>query len=286
MRISENQYIIKNRETPGSRFFFFHVPFARSILFFSLLACAGQGCVYHGLPEPVDCTVNPVNVTIVSVQDTECGSVDGRVEVAATGGAGPYLFSLGDGPSQEQPVFTDLAAGVYEVRATDRNNCFATIAITIKNLEGLNLVFSVTESGCFETNGTITLTATDGVSPYAYRLDDGDLQSENIFDGLTHGEYMATVMDASGCEVSQVIRVKSGISFSEKIAPIIESNCAITGCHNGTQFPDFRSFSNIQNNAARIKTQTVTRTMPLEGSLTQAQINDIVCWVDDGAPDN
>lgn len=76
------------------------------------------------------------------------------------------------------------------------------------------------------------------------------------------------------------------ISFSEDISPIIQSNCAIPGCHAGVQSPDLRNFNNIQSNASKIKRLTKNRTMPLTGSLTQQQIDNIACWVDSGAPDN
>ena len=65
------------------------------------------------------------------------------------------------------------------------------------------------------------------------------------------------------------------------------NNCAVSGCHNGTQFPDFRSLSNIQQNKDQIRQRTQTGNMPPNGrSLTQQQIDLIACWIDDGALDN
>lgn len=76
------------------------------------------------------------------------------------------------------------------------------------------------------------------------------------------------------------------ISFDLTIFPLIQQNCAINDCHGGNQFPDFREFSVVQENAQRIKQQVVNRTMPPDQSLTQAQIDSIVCWVDNGTPQN
>jgi hypothetical protein len=75
-------------------------------------------------------------------------------------------------------------------------------------------------------------------------------------------------------------------SFDLVIIPIIQQNCAISDCHGCKQFPDFRQVSIIQENAQRIKQQVVNRTMPPDRSLTQAQIDSIVCWVDNGTPQN
>ena len=76
------------------------------------------------------------------------------------------------------------------------------------------------------------------------------------------------------------------VSFETDIAPIIENNCAISGCHGGNISPDLRNFSTIQARANRIKIRTQNRTMPRGRSLTQMEIDQIACWVDGGALDN
>jgi hypothetical protein len=128
--------------------------------------------------------------------------------------------------------------------------------------------------------------ATSGSSPFFFKINGGEFQTGNTFTNLSQGEYIVTVKDATSCEAGQNIKIKSGTSFSSTISPIIQNNCAISGCHSGSQFPDMRVFKNIQDNASRIKTQTSARTMPLNGTLTQTQIDAIACWVDDGAVEN
>lgn len=86
------------------------------------------------------------------------------------------------------------------------------------------------------------------------------------------------------------------VSFTTDIKPIIDTKCAIAGdggCHNGGNGPalDWRVFDNLQSYAASVKTR-VTRPvgtsghMPKIGSLTDDQIRQLVCWVDQGAPAN
>lgn len=75
------------------------------------------------------------------------------------------------------------------------------------------------------------------------------------------------------------------LSFSVTIKPIIDNNCI--QCHDGSYHPyDFRVFSVVENNASMIKQLTQNRVMPKEGSLTQEEIEQIACWVDNGAPNN
>lgn len=249
-------------------------------------AFAWQGCEKETVDEPVDCNANPVQAQLTSVQFSNCGATDGEVTVSATGGDGKYKYSLDGGTSQQSGVFSGLGAGTYEVTVTDGNNCSSTMEVEVANLEGLNIDVALTDAGCKTTQGGVTVTAFDGEEPYQYKLGDGAFGSANTFSTLASGEYHLTVRDATGCEVNQTLRVRSGVSFETSISPIIQNKCAISGCHNGTQAPDFRVFKNIQDNAAQVKTLTGNRTMPQKGSLTQNEIDLIACWVDDGALQN
>lgn len=79
-------------------------------------------------------------------------------------------------------------------------------------------------------------------------------------------------------------------SLTEDVIPIININCAISGCHEpGVQAPDLTQKENIIASAPLIKTQVQTRTMPpsdTELPLSTHEIQTIVCWVDNGAQEN
>lgn len=253
------------------------------VLFSALL---WQGCGSEEGPEPVDCTKNPVVVTVVSVANTNCDQSDGSIEVIATGGAGPYQYSLDGGAGQTSAVFSNVSAGVYEITAKDANACSTTKEVTVSNEDGLNISFDATAAGCKQSAGSITVTATNGTQPYQYKLNNGSFTSNNTFSSLSSGQHSLVVTDASGCTINQNVSINSGVSFSTSISPIISSKCATSNCHGGTQAPDFRTFKNIQDNAAQIKTLTGNGTMPQNGTLTQEQKDLIACWVDDGALNN
>jgi hypothetical protein len=218
--------------------------------------------------------------------DAECVLKNGSIEVSATGGTGSYLFQLNGGEPQTASVFVDLGAGVYLISAVDDNNCSGTLEVSVQNKDGLNITFQTTEAGCNGSNGTIAIEAFNGVEPYLYKINGSSFSDNNAFSGLASGNHDVVVKDDTGCELTQTIKVRSGISYSASIEPIIETNCILSGCHNGSQFPDFRNFNNVQANAAQIKTLTGNRTMPEDGSLTQSEIDMIACWVDDGAANN
>lgn len=244
-----------------------------------------QSCEYETVA-PVDCTEDPVVLELVSVEDAQCALMDGKVLVAASGGSGSYQFRIDNGEVQQLGVFEGLAAGLYEITAFDSNQCMDTLLVNVRNSNGLNIAFETTAAGCKTSNGAVSVTALDGTAPYHFALNEGTFSTNNTFTGLSGGEYTLTVNDASGCEVSQKIRIKSGVSYANAVSGIIETKCAVSGCHNGSQFPDFRVFKNVQDNAAEIKTLTGNGSMPPGNPLTQAEIDNIACWVDDGAPHN
>lgn len=83
-------------------------------------------------------------------------------------------------------------------------------------------------------------------------------------------------------------------SFAEDIQPIVESKCAISGCHNGDigqnlNWTDFEMFHQ-RAVSGEVKRRVINRVMPPPGShggaLTEEQINAITCWTDQGALNN
>lgn len=77
------------------------------------------------------------------------------------------------------------------------------------------------------------------------------------------------------------------ISYSGDIVTIISNSCALSGCHvAGFENGDFGSYSGVQSRAGSISSRVSARTMPPSGSLSDAQIMAITCWVEQGARDN
>lgn len=74
--------------------------------------------------------------------------------------------------------------------------------------------------------------------------------------------------------------------FSSDVSPLIASSCAVSGCHaagsaNGPGA--LTTHAQISAAASGIRDAVVTGRMPKNGSLSDAQKNTIVCWIDAGA---
>lgn len=78
----------------------------------------------------------------------------------------------------------------------------------------------------------------------------------------------------------------STITLSGDITPIIESSCAVPGCHGANRSPLMTSPDLIIAVADRILARTQAGTMPPSGPLPAADIEKIECWVNAGAPNN
>jgi hypothetical protein len=78
-------------------------------------------------------------------------------------------------------------------------------------------------------------------------------------------------------------------SYSNDVSPIIQSFCAVSGCHasGSTNGPGaLTGFQQVFNARQAIRAAVVNGSMPQNGSLTSSQKNAIICWIDNGATNN
>ncbi len=126
------------------------------------------------------------------------GTATGIINAAASGGTAPYNYNIGSG-NQSSTLFTGLPVGTYTLTVTDVYGCTGTASATITEPTALNAVLNATNVSCNgQQNGTVTILATGGTTPYSYDLG-GISQSSNVFTNLAAGSYIALVTDANGC---------------------------------------------------------------------------------------
>lgn len=252
-------------------------------------------CTNNDVNKAFDCNTTDLTIALVSKVDvTGCKSIEGSLVVAGSLGKAPYDYSLNGGVFQTNPQFGNLGAGAYSVEVKDANGCKKSIDVVIdaaNSTLNANVVISP-RTQCLSPNGSVTISGTGGTPPYAFLFGTGGFGTTNSFTGLREGNYNAIIKDALDCQKNLGIvisRQNTGVSFANQVKPIIDTHCAISGCHvAGATNPNFSQLTNIQTSSSRIKTRTGNRSMPIGngGSLTQSQIDLIACWVDDGALNN
>lgn len=78
-------------------------------------------------------------------------------------------------------------------------------------------------------------------------------------------------------------------TYSSNVAPLIQSRCAMSGCHaSGVTNTGgaLTNYTEIKAKAAAIKTTILNGSMPKGSTFTTAEIKTINCWIDNGALNN
>ena len=80
------------------------------------------------------------------------------------------------------------------------------------------------------------------------------------------------------------------VSYSQHIQPIINSNCALSGCHNsGSPNGDLTVFDNVEliaTNGQMKQVVAIEESMPPTGPLHYCDQQLICDWIDQGAQNN
>ena len=77
------------------------------------------------------------------------------------------------------------------------------------------------------------------------------------------------------------------VSYVETVRPLVETKCAITGCHvSGFQPGDFTSYEVLKKKADEGKIQLMVFNlgiMPPDKNLTEGEKTNLKCWIESGA---
>ena len=150
---------------------------------------------------------------------------DGNATITATGGTAPYSY-LWDKGATRTSTLSNVSAGTYKVTVTDANNCVKNINVVVTEPTALSISTSNVAVKCKSGNdGSVTVTATGGTTPYTYLWSNGATTSTAT--NLTVGTYNIRVTDANGClQTASVI-------ISEPTELIVTGNSVAVKCKNG-----------------------------------------------------
>ena len=99
-----------------------------------------------------------------------------------------------------------------------------------------------------------------------------------------------TVDTTSNMTTSTVDCSGSAKSYSADVSPIIQSSCATgSSCHGSASNNgpgELVTYTEIFSAHAQIRSAVLSGAMPKNGSLTTAQRNSIICWIDNGSSNN
>ena len=141
-----------------------------------------------------------IEVEITSTSDEN--SEDGSILIIPFNGFPDYMYSIDEGDNfQSDPLFTGLGVGFYDIVVIDAFGCEATARVRVLDCE-LNLSYTSTKaSDDSESDGSLTLVASDGIPPYQYSIDGGmTFQDNGVFENLIADSYELLIKDSDDCE--------------------------------------------------------------------------------------
>ena len=181
-----------------------------------------------------------------------CGTSDGIITVAATGGSSSYSYSLNPvtaGVVLTGNVFSNVPQGNYTVLITDTTTlCTISIPVTIPNAVPVTLsltdVITVSPTCNGGTNGnlTVTLAASNNDGPYIYTLTGTSPITPAVFNnsgsfiGLTANTYTVTVQSVRNCTATVTATIASTPAIIIGTTTVTQFNCtsATNGFNNAT----------------------------------------------------
>jgi len=133
------------------------------------------------------------------------GVEDGSISIDVIGGFPPYTYDWGSDLSGTSSI-SDIGAGQYSVVVKDNKDCEASLSVTVSEPVPLSANASSQNAGCQTCdNGSASVSATGGTSPYSYAWSNGSTGSSAT--GLLPGNYSVVVTDANGCTEEAEVEV-------------------------------------------------------------------------------
>jgi gliding motility-associated-like protein len=164
-----------------------------------------------------------------SINVTCYGGANGSATVTATGGAGTYnyLWSASAG-SQTGATATNLPAGQHTVTVTGTGGCTAQAMVTITQPDVLIAeIISSSNINCKGgANGTATVNATGGTTPYTYLWPaSAASQTTATATALAFGTYVVTVTDKNGCQKTASVTITEPSVTLSGSATVVDVLC-------------------------------------------------------------
>lgn len=135
-----------------------------------------------------------------TVSQPSCVNPMGIITINATGGTGPYQYSIDNGVTYNlSDTFVVTQPGNYIITVRDAQNDIYSSVIVVRPLDPLFLNATVVSNASCISNGIITAIAVGGQEPYIYSINGSVFQNTNIFTNLSPGVYTVEAKDTNGC---------------------------------------------------------------------------------------
>ncbi|MBW8050712.1 MAG: T9SS type A sorting domain-containing protein [Cytophagales bacterium] len=170
--------------------------------------------------------INEPNALLLSASSTNanCGDSNGVAIVAVSGGVSPYIYQWNDPMAQTNDTAAGLSVGLYTITVADNNGCIAVDTVMVNNdvpVATITAIFSASCNGLCD--GTATVSASGGVTPYAYLWDNGETTATAI--ALCAGNRTVTVTDSNNCIAADTVTINEPTAINITILSSADVSC-------------------------------------------------------------
>ncbi|EKY14948.1 T9SS type B sorting domain-containing protein [Capnocytophaga sp. oral taxon 324] len=192
---------------------------------------------------------NPTALTLAYTGDTVlgCNPAVATAKVTASGGTGTYKYTLYKGATvittQVAPQFSITSVGAYRIEVEDANGCKKDVNFTITAANAITLTGTTNpaNNNYCTTGGTpakvevqVNVAGGGNNAPYTFQLDGVTKATQNtntyIFNNLSVGTHIFTVIDKYGCKATYSVEIKNPITIITPAASMVTKDIS---CHPG-----------------------------------------------------
>ncbi|WP_162946179.1 gliding motility-associated C-terminal domain-containing protein [Chitinophaga barathri] len=163
---------------------------------YNITARNSDGCTSTATQAVVPAQPPAPAAPVVAITAPTCTITTGSITVTETAG---LTYSINGTDYQATGIFTNLAPGTYNVSVRNTQSCTSTATtamIPAQPATPAAPVISITAPTCTVATGTITVTASAGLT---YSINGTDYQASATFTNVTPGTYSVTARNADGC---------------------------------------------------------------------------------------
>ncbi len=165
-----------------------------------------------------NCVVTSDLTIVADYCENDLVNSGGSIKFYATGGTGPYSFSVDHASNSnvDSGVLSDgqvwsmdgLPQGIYTISVTDADGNMTSININITQNFPIEYTLDVVQPRCFKRHdGVVAINGlTGGQNPYSIAWSNNKFNVMDI-DDLSAGFYTVTVTDLTGCEAIKTVQL-------------------------------------------------------------------------------
>ncbi len=158
-----------------------------------------------------------IKLTKVVTNVSAFGKSDGAIDLTIEGGKVPFTFVWSNGANTED--LSDIPSGNYFVTVTDADGQNKMDTAFVAEPDSLSIsINKLNTSATGLSDGSIDLTVSGGVSPYAYAWSNNSTEEDQT--AIPAGKYYITVTDANSMAKSDSVFIADPLAVSGQITNV------------------------------------------------------------------